>query len=43
VVSFKDLTDHPILADLAALVDDRAAQGRRAAPETVASTLSSND
>jgi acyl-coenzyme A synthetase/AMP-(fatty) acid ligase len=42
-VSLKDLTDRPILADLAALVDDRAAQGRRAAPETVASTLSSND
>jgi amino acid adenylation domain-containing protein len=35
-VSVKDLTDHPILADLAALVDGRSAQRlRRAAPERV--------
>src|SRR5207249_8820088 len=32
-VSFKDLTDHPILADLARLVDDRSLQRLRAAPE----------
>src|SRR2546428_375387 len=32
-VSFKDLTDHPILADLAALVDDTSANRLRAAPE----------
>ncbi len=36
-VSFKDLTNHPILADLATLVDDRSVQGRRAAPERLAS------
>src|SRR5438094_10304879 len=29
-VSFKDLTDHPILADLATLVDDRSVQRLRA-------------
>jgi hypothetical protein len=32
-VSFKDLINHPILADLAALVDDRSAQRRQAAAE----------
>jgi amino acid adenylation domain-containing protein len=31
-VSFKDLTEHPILADLAKLVDDRSGQRLRAAP-----------
>jgi len=36
-VSFKDLTDHPILADLARLVDDRSVQGLRAAPERLPS------
>ena len=32
-VSFKDLTDHPILANLATLVDERSAQGLIAGPE----------
>jgi acyl-coenzyme A synthetase/AMP-(fatty) acid ligase len=32
-VSFKDLTGHPTLADLATLVDHRSAQRPRAAPE----------
>jgi hypothetical protein len=32
-VSFKDLTDRPILADLAALIDDTFANRLRAAPE----------
>ena len=32
-VSLKDLNDHPILADLATLVDERSVQRRRAAPE----------
>jgi amino acid adenylation domain-containing protein len=32
-VSFKDLINHPILADLAALVDDRSAQRSQAAAE----------
>jgi len=32
-VSLKDLTDHPVLADLAMLVDDRSVQRLRAAPE----------
>jgi amino acid adenylation domain-containing protein len=32
-VSLKDLTDHPILADLAMLVDERSVQRLRAAPE----------
>jgi len=32
-VSFKDLIDHPILADLAMLVDDRSVQRLRAVPE----------
>jgi amino acid adenylation domain-containing protein len=38
VVSFKDLTDHPILADLATLVDDRSAQRLRTAPELLPSS-----
>jgi amino acid adenylation domain-containing protein len=37
-VSFKDLTDHPILAELAALVDERSAQRLRAAPEQLRSS-----
>src|SRR5712691_11655128 len=37
-VSFKDLTDHPILADLATLVDDRSVQRLRAAPELLPSS-----
>jgi hypothetical protein len=37
-VSFKDLTDRPILADLATLVDDKSVQARRAAPELLPST-----
>src|SRR5881296_3317235 len=37
-VSFKDLTDHPILADLATLVDDRSARRLRAAPERLPSS-----
>jgi amino acid adenylation domain-containing protein len=37
-VSFKDLTDHPILADLATLVDGRSAQRPRAAPERLPSS-----
>src|SRR5713101_4820560 len=32
-VSLKDLTDHPVLADLAMLVDDRFVQRLRAVPE----------
>jgi len=32
-VSLKDLTDHPVLADLAILVDDRSVQRLRAVPE----------
>ncbi len=32
-VSLKDLTDHPVLADLAMLVDERSVQRLRAAPE----------
>jgi amino acid adenylation domain-containing protein len=32
-VSLKDLTDHPVLADLAMLIDERSAQRLRAAPE----------
>ncbi len=32
-VSLKDLTDHPVLADLAMLVDERSVQPLRAAPE----------
>src|SRR5439155_21911776 len=38
VVSFKDLTDHPILADLATLVADRSVQRPRAAPELLPSS-----
>jgi amino acid adenylation domain-containing protein len=38
VVSFKDLTDHPTLADLATLVDDRSPQRPRAAPELLPSS-----
>jgi len=34
-VSFKDLTAHPILADQAALIDQRPEQGARAAPASV--------
>jgi hypothetical protein len=34
-VSFKDLKDHPILADLAALVDERIEQAVLAAPSSV--------
>jgi hypothetical protein len=37
-VSLKDLTDHPILSDLAALVDDRSVQPLRAAPERLPSS-----
>jgi amino acid adenylation domain-containing protein len=37
-VSLKDLTDHPILADLATLVDDRSVQRLRAAPERLPSS-----
>jgi hypothetical protein len=37
-VSFKDLTAHPILADQAALVDDRSEQRLRAAPEQLPSS-----
>jgi amino acid adenylation domain-containing protein len=37
-VSFKDLADHPILADLATLVDDRSVQRLRAAPEPLPSS-----
>src|SRR5881396_234968 len=37
-VSLKDLNDHPILADLATLVDDRSAQRRRTAPELLPSS-----
>src|SRR5437016_3519619 len=37
-VSVKDLADHPILADLATLVDDRSVQPPRAAPERLHSS-----
>ena len=37
-VSFKDLIDHPILGDLATLVDDRSVQRLRAAPELLPSS-----
>ena len=37
-VSFKDLTGHPILADLATLIDGRSEQLLRAAPVTLASS-----
>src|SRR5438445_686600 len=36
-VSLKDLTGHPILADLATLIDGRSEQRLRAAPITLAS------
>src|SRR5438093_2234906 len=39
-VSFKDLTGHPILADLATLVDDRSEQRLRTAPERLPSCSS---
>jgi amino acid adenylation domain-containing protein len=42
-VSLKDLTDRPILADLATLVDDRSVQRLRAAPGQLPSFLSSSD
>src|SRR5438067_2682367 len=42
-VSFKDLAEHPILADLATLVDDRSVQRLRAAPGRVSSSLSGSD
>ena len=41
-VSLKDLNDHPILAHLAALVDDRSAQRRRTAPELLPSPSGSD-
>src|SRR5439155_23012282 len=34
-VSFKDLTTHPILADLATLIDERIERGILAAPASV--------
>src|SRR5256712_670927 len=37
-VSFTDLTSHPILADLATLIDGRSEQRLRAAPVTLASS-----
>src|SRR5213592_4063364 len=37
-VSFKDLTGHPILADLATLIDGRSEQRLRAAPVTLVSS-----
>ena len=37
-VSFTDLTSHPILADLAALIDGRSEQRLRAAPVSLASS-----
>jgi len=37
-VSFKDLKAHPVLADLAALVDDRSVQRLRATPELLPSS-----
>jgi hypothetical protein len=37
-VSLKDLTDHPVLADLAMVVHERSVQGLRAAPERSASS-----
>jgi amino acid adenylation domain-containing protein len=41
-VSLKDLNDHPILADLARLVDSRPAQRRRTAPELLLSSRGSD-
>src|SRR5207247_1165895 len=40
-VSIKDLTAHPILADLATLLDNRSAQRRRTAPELLPSSSGS--
>jgi amino acid adenylation domain-containing protein len=37
-VSLKDLTDHPVLADLAMLVDERSVQRLRGAPERAPSS-----
>ncbi|TMA86418.1 MAG: non-ribosomal peptide synthetase, partial [Deltaproteobacteria bacterium] len=37
-VSVKDLADHPILADLATLVDDRSVQPQKAASEPLPSS-----
>jgi len=37
VVTLKDLTDHPVLADLATLIDDRSVQRLRTAPELLSS------
>src|SRR5712664_3542304 len=42
-VSLKDLAGHPILADLATLIDGRSEQRLRAAPVTLASIVSSSD
>jgi hypothetical protein len=42
-VSLQDLTEHPVLADLASLIDGRSAQRLRAAPEQLPSFLSSSD
>ncbi|MGH3480499.1 MAG: non-ribosomal peptide synthetase, partial [Nocardioidaceae bacterium] len=39
-VSVRDLADHPVLADLATLLDGRSTQRRRAAPERLPSSLS---
>jgi len=41
-VSFKNLINHPILADLAMLVDDRSALRRRTAPELLPSSSGSD-
>ncbi len=41
-VSLKDLNDHPTLADLATLVDNRSAQRRRATPELLPSSSGSD-
>ena len=41
-VSFKDLINHPILADLATLIDNRSAQRRRTAPELLPSSSGSD-
>jgi acyl-coenzyme A synthetase/AMP-(fatty) acid ligase len=41
-VSLKDLNDHPILADLATLVDNRSARRRRTAPELLPSSSGSD-
>ena len=38
VVTVKDLTDHPVLADLATLVDDRSVQRLRTAPALLSSS-----